>query len=167
MSMIPASLKALVMPLVASRVSGLIMTMNIKDAAFITAVQKGLWPLSPFVILYEESQSLAGLEEALIPDLRLAFHAAQSDSFLEDMKDKEFSLLIDGEFLNQLERVILRLERLEDGGFALLLLNPVLLEKLDTCYRFAELEQQEDGCWCLLAKGQAVPQRRGGRKTQK
>lgn len=147
--------------LVASKTEGLILELDADKGLASAWIQAGLHADIPFVLIGEDSDTLAITEAALPPDLRMAFHKANADTFVADMSDKRFAMVVDhrlhsdGETLTAIEAIM------ERGAFLVTRLGDHV--SLPEAFKRANLGTSD---WSLLTLGPKPIKRRGGRKAR-
>ncbi len=163
------ALGPLVRSLVSSITQGLVLELEGGHGLLTAWLQDGLHYDIPLVVIDPHAPRLARCEAHLYPDLRLAFHVQHGQTFLEDMSDKQFALLVDHRLHTDLARLALAVGRLDVGGMLITRLSPDLQEALDgqrdpalTRLRWSPLP----GGWQLAVLGPQIPSRRGGRANR-
>lgn len=164
-----AALGPLLRSLVASITQGLVLELEGGHGLLTAWLQDGLHYDIPLVVIDPDAPRLARCEANLYPDLRLAFHAQGGQTFLEDMSDKRFALIVDHREHRDLASLTLAVDRLEVGGMLVTRLSPELQGALQN-------QRQQDlarlrwsalpGGWQLAVMGPQIPSRRGGRASR-
>lgn len=163
------ALGPLVRSLVSSVTQGLVLELEGGHGLLTAWLQDGLHYDIPLVVIDPNAPRLARCEAHLYPDLRMAFHAQSGQTFLEDMPDKQFALLVDHRQHTELASLALAVERLDVGGMLITRLSPALHDALDSPRdpALARLRWSSlPGGWQLAVLGPVIPSRRGGRANR-
>ncbi len=161
-----STLGPLLRALVSSVTEGLILELDGGHGLLTAWLQDGLHYDIPLVIIDPDRARLARTESHLYPDLRLAYHAQSGGTFLADMSDKRFDLIVDHRLHDSPESFALLVDRLANGGMAVTRLTPALLQDMQASKTpaLARLRWSNlSAGWLMMAVGPTIPARRGGR----
>lgn len=161
-----AALGPLLRALVSGITEGLVLELEGGHGLATAWLQDGLHYDIPLVVIDPDAARLARTESSLYPDLRVAFHAQSGGTFLADMEDKRFDLIVDHREHATNQSATLLLDRLANGGKAITRIQPDVLATLKSSQvpDLARLRWSSlPGGWQLAVAGPRIPARRGGR----